>query len=619
MGPHDSIYSGDYNSFLIITMSPEIVRDTLLSKDLDDEYAPLRVLFSRTLMGLDDDGNIVLVFKWEGDRVELRGEGVEITTSNIKPGLREARNTERGPSIISESSLRKFLELLMRRGYRLETPRPNRGEEPGDPVEVIHKTQAPSPQPIIIDGQDILIELRQASRKKARLIKALLDYMVNKNYYVTTDTWILYCWDDEEKIYVECDKRVLREIKTLGFMAEIEEYITRYIMREVLEGIKAFTYKSWKELESSKWYIVTGNGILLNMRTWGTQGVLEYMDPGPHVFTTTKINAPLDLDLARKYLTRYMRGEYSDWAELAGELCPSIDKAFNEWVGEDNKKILYEIIGYTLWPEYSIHRAFMLLGDGSNGKSTYLKLIEHFLGRKNVAHVSLQDLAENRFSAYQLVGKLANIFPDIPSRPLRYTGIFKALTGQDTIYIDVKHRHGFNYENYAKLIFSANELPRVNDMTYAFWRRWIIVEFPNKFPHTPGFLKQLLTPDEMKGLLIISLIALREVLKKGEFSVKADFREKWLRETNSVYAFIKDLLDGKVMHENHVLRAEEKNNGYVDTKTLYMIYVNYCRENDLDPVPKRSFTIEMERLGYRKVKIGSTTYYKGIEIVEGLI
>lgn len=617
MGLHGSIYSGDYNSFLIIRMKPEIVRNTLLSENLGEEYAPLRILFSRTLMGLDSNDNIVLVFKWGGDKVDLRGEGVEITTSNNKPMLRESRNTDREPSIISESSLKKFLDLLGERGYRLEVPRSNMGEPHDDPIEVLRRAQVPSPQPIILDSQNIIVELRQAYRKKPRLIKTLMGYLINKNYYVTTDTWILYCWDEEEKIYVECDKRVLREIKTLGFIAEIEEYITRYIMREVLEGIKAFTYKPWKELESSKWYIVTDNGILLNMRTWGVEGVLEYMDPGPHVFVTTKINAPLDLDLAKKYLSKYMRGEYSDWIEIARELCPLIDKVFGEWVGEDNRKILYEIIGYTLWPEYSIHRAFMLLGDGSNGKSTYLKLIEYFLGRKNVAHVSLQDLAENRFSTYQLVGKLANIFPDIPSRPLRYTGVFKALTGQDTIFVDVKHRQGFNYENYAKLIFSANELPRVSDMTYAFWRRWIIVEFPNKFPPRPGFLKQLLTPDETKGLLIVSLIALREVLKRGEFSVKADFKEKWLRRTNSVYAFIKDLLEGKVTYENHVLRAENKK-GYVETKTLYMIYVNYCRENDLDPVTKRDFTIEMERLGYRKVKIGGTTYYKGLEIVEGL-
>ena len=34
----------------------------------------------------------------------------------------------------------------------------------------------------------------------------------------------------------------------------------------------------------------------------------------------------------------------------------------------------------------------MLVGDGVNGKSTYLGLVKHVLGRKNVFSVSLQTL-----------------------------------------------------------------------------------------------------------------------------------------------------------------------------------------------------------------------------------
>ncbi len=76
--------------------------------------------------------------------------------------------------------------------------------------------------------------------------------------------------------------------------------------------------------------------------------------------------------------------------------------------------------------------------------------------------------------------ELANIFADLPKQPLKYTGVFKMLTGEDEICADRELRDPIYSKNYTKLIFSANKLPEVIDQTYAFWRRWIVVEFPNR-------------------------------------------------------------------------------------------------------------------------------------------
>ena len=60
--------------------------------------------------------------------------------------------------------------------------------------------------------------------------------------------------------------------------------------------------------------------------------------------------------------------------------------------------------------------------------------------------------------------------------------------------------------NEAKLIFSANDLPKTPDNTVGFFSRWIIIEFCNQFgtlerPFNPNLDDELHTPKELSGFL----------------------------------------------------------------------------------------------------------------------
>jgi Predicted ATPase len=114
-----------------------------------------------------------------------------------------------------------------------------------------------------------------------------------------------------------------------------------------------------------------------------------------------------------------------------------------------------------------------------------------------------------------LRGKLANIFADLPSDALRNTG--KVLTGNDRITADRKHRDPIRFTNYAKLIFSCNQLPKVYDMTLAFWRRWLVIQFPNIFPPNEEFRKKFIeeiTPKYASKILAYSLLLIKHSYKK---------------------------------------------------------------------------------------------------------
>jgi len=298
----------------------------------------------------------------------------------------------------------------------------------------------------------------------------------------------------------------------------------------------------------------------------------------------------------------------NDIENAAKKFCPKALKAFKDWVG-DKWILLFEIIGYCLYPKYDMHKAVMLVGDGRNGKSTYLSLVKKILGRKNTTSVKLQDLIKEKFAVAQLYHKLANIFADLPSEAIEDTGVFKILTGEDEITADRKFRDPITFVNYAKLLFSANELPKVSDMTLAFWRRWLVVEFPNKFEINPKFFEETFTEEEIEGVILVAVHAFKQVWMRKKFSfeeTEADYKEVWLKMTNPVYAFIKDSI------ENGIL-IEEKD-AEVSMTDLYKLYVSYCQNEGRRVVPKNIFSMELERLGYRGKRIRGYKYFEGLRI-----
>ncbi|KXB01878.1 hypothetical protein AKJ43_02955 [candidate division MSBL1 archaeon SCGC-AAA261D19] len=172
------------------------------------------------------------------------------------------------------------------------------------------------------------------------------------------------------------------------------------------------------------------------------------------------------------------------------------------------------------------------------------------LGKENVSSPSLHDLLKNRFAKAELYGKLANIHADIPNKALgTTTGPFKMLTGQDQIYAEKKHKDGFHFVNYAKLLFSANEIPERGDELRAFFRRWIIVDFPFKFvdnpdpnnefekEKNPNLLEELTTKEELSGFLNWALKGLQRLLDRGEFALDKSVEERseiWEEMSNPI-------------------------------------------------------------------------------------
>lgn len=285
--------------------------------------------------------------------------------------------------------------------------------------------------------------------------------------------------------------------------------------------------------------------------------------------------------------------------------CPKIKSFLRSLVNDEGSlEILYEIPASCLTRTTKFQYAYFLYGSGSNGKSTYLNLVEKLLGEENVSHISLQDLCNSRFRAAGLIGKLANIYSDLSSKMLGETGTFKALTGEDSITIERKFREPiYNYRNTTRLIFSANEFPRTVDETDAFWRRWIVVKFPNKFSPNPHLFDQITTPEELSGFLNEVLKRLPKILN-CEPTIVTDAKVEWIRNSNSLRAFEIDCII-------------KDPNSYVEKKELYEYYKQYCEIRGMKVASYNRFCRFMQKITTDKqIRIAgkATRVWVGIKV-----
>lgn len=221
---------------------------------------------------------------------------------------------------------------------------------------------------------------------------------------------------------------------------------------------------------------------------------------------------------------------------------PTMDKIFGEWVGEKYVPLLYEILAYSLLPDYPINRLFCFIGSGLNGKSKFLELLQKFVGMNNVCSTELDTLISSRFEVTRLHKKLVCLMGETNFDEISRTSILKKLTGKDVIGFEYKNKTPFEDRNYAKILIATNNLPTTTDKTIGFYRRWCIIDFPNTFSEKKDILKDI-PEEEYSNLATNSIIILNGLLEKREFTNEGTIEErtkKYEDHSDPLEKFIKE-------------------------------------------------------------------------------
>jgi putative DNA primase/helicase len=170
------------------------------------------------------------------------------------------------------------------------------------------------------------------------------------------------------------------------------------------------------------------------------------------------------------------------------------------------------------------------------------------------------------------------------------------LVSGDVIRAQRKHSQPFDYGNYAKLIYSANQIPEADDTTYAYFKRWIILIFDRIFTNDnkdTNLINKLTTDEELSGLLNLALIALRQLIKDNGF-IHTDDIETVRREYKLNADKVEKFLDDKCVVD--VSNRER----YEICRDIYNAYVLYCRDNRITPLSDNSFGMEISSETYKE-------------------
>jgi len=380
---------------------------------------------------------------------------------------------------------------------------------------------------------------------------------VNKTNPVTIaerilrENQIIYCAEDFYRYESGCYRRfnenelfkIIKDILALEF--------SWHKAREVITSIKAEAFVKTEILNAIN---------ALNLRN----GMFDLRDlrlreHSHKIFSTIQLNVAFDPE-----------AKCPMW-------CTALDQIF---LGRMDKiSILQEFFGLCLTKDVSHEKALFLIGEGSNGKSVILHVLQHLLGEENYSSVALETFNNSHYIA-DMFGKLANISMETNAKSSVYDSMFKAIVSGDSIQADAKFKHPLKFRPFCKLIFALNNMPRVDDKTEAFFRRLIILRFDRKFKEhekNKNLRQELLT--ELDGIFNWSLDGLMRLRDRGHFM-----------ESESV---LREIQQYRRQNNNLIIFVEEECNldqyNEISKDVLYRAYSEWCSQNGYYALSKIHF------------------------------
>ena len=229
-------------------------------------------------------------------------------------------------------------------------------------------------------------------------------------------------------------------------------------------------------------------------------------------------------------------------------------------------------MGAALLPGNDEHKAHILFGGGSTGKSTFMRVIQAAFGsyagtaRASVFTSDRDNHPAERipFMQYHLV-----LLPELPAGVLR-SDLLKDISGGDTISYRGMRENPREGQPLATLVFSANELPALPSVDFAIKRRLLVWPMDNRADTPDTQLTAKLTSEDSLAAVVawlqdgltryLQLVAAGEPLPIPErvqeatdaFFDSADTVDRWAEECLQEGA----LTQASVLHAHHVAWCE---------------------------------------------------------------
>ncbi len=305
----------------------------------------------------------------------------------------------------------------------------------------------------------------------------------------------------------------------------------------------------------------------------------------------------------KDYFTKSVNANFDKNAK-----CPLWDKFLKEIFENDEDMIRYIqiAVGYSLTGSTAEQCAFFLLGDGNNGKSTFIDVIRQMFGdyASNIQAETLMIRNNNGINSDIARLKGARLVTSAePNEGLRLNeGLLKQLTGGDIVTARKLYGDEFEFKPEFKLWMATNHKPIIRGTDYGIWRRMHIIPFNAKIPKEK--VDKQLTDKLLKELDGIFMWALRGLAMYHKYGLKMPSAveqavEEYKKEMDVVSKFLDECTE----------KAYAKS---VKASDLYQVYTNWCKQYGEWQMSNTKFGKEISQR-YERIKKMDGWYYVGME------
>jgi putative DNA primase/helicase len=346
------------------------------------------------------------------------------------------------------------------------------------------------------------------------------------------------------------ENRISKHVKKI-----LLDEFNSYKLKEVICCLKADCYV---DTVSNNSFLNVKNG-LLNVTTF------ELIPHSSEIYSTIQLNVNYDPE-----------AECPKWIETLNQI----------FEGDQTKiQLIQEYFGLSLTTDTKFEKALFCIGDGANGKSVTLYILQQILGSDNYSAIPLEKFDNTHYLA-ELFGALANITIETNAKSSVYDSTFKAIISGDVISADAKFKAPIKFRPHCKLIIALNNMPRVDDKTSSFFRRLLILRFPRIFKEeeqNKNLKYDLL--EELDGIFNWCLQGYKRLKERGYFAITDDMQsevDEYRKENNNVLVFVGDQC---FISPEYSIPKDE----------LYQSYSSWSKEHGYFPLSMIKFGKELKK------------------------
>lgn len=453
---------------------------------------------------------------------------------------------------------------------------------------------------------------QQINQKLDRGVIPDYDTIVRKSCeHLRAKYHIVTLWETGEMLYYKDGRYVYgaeRIIEEECFA--LFQYDARtYMIEEVKKAVRRQTYHELSEFDSDLNIINVKNGLYHIKEKKLTDHTPDY------------------LSLNQKPIT------YDPTAK-----CPAFEKFLSDVLYPQQIKTAKQFEAYIFY-RATPHEVYLIqVGHGWNGKTKLNNVMVRLHGEENVSYVPFNDIAKDPFALADLERKDMNIDNEPSGGVIKSSAILKKLSGHDWIRVQQKYIKAHNVKLHAKLRFSTNDIPDIQDESIGRYRREIVITFPYTFKPNPNpnnpmekledpdIEEKLTTEAELSGIFKMLMDELHDILYKQKKRLHIDMsnieERRRHREMlkNPVQFFVEDVIDLDNSNSDSYIRKDD----------LYLIYEKFSELNRIAPEDKDIFGKKLKNVlkesiidGKREPKAEADpitgkrrTIWKGIKVKE---